>query len=140
MFNFASRFKLWIKLIIQNKQTRMVVARTSHQEHHWNYKHKETRKSWNYWKYSMILLPSALKLQTVGYEDHFGDNIKFNKMYQMKTFNREKKLKFVNVASIQAMNSILEWLNIIANVHTRAESKNSNDDKESNKKYVRLYS
>jgi len=138
MFDFASYMKLWIKLANQMKQTKKIVGRTSYKKHHWNYKQKEIHKSRNYLKYSMILLPSVLKSQIKGNEDYIQDNIKSNKTYQMKTFNMDKKLGFISVASIETLHSIIGWSRLVSNVHTKAELKKGNDDKEPSKNYVNL--
>jgi len=73
MFNFANHLKLWIKLPIQIKQTKMVTERTSSKERNWDLKSKGHKL----WKYSMFLLPNVLKSQNVGSKDHIGDTIKF---------------------------------------------------------------
>jgi glutaredoxin 3 len=83
----------------------------------------------------MFLLPSVLKSQNVDHEDHNGDNIKFKKTYQMQILNVDKKLGFVSMASMDAMQSIVGWFNLAPNVHTRAELRKDNDDKETSKNY-----
>jgi len=139
MFNFANCLKLWIKLTIPTKQTKMVVVKTSNEEHQWNFKSKG-QKPWNYWNYLMFLLPSVLESQNIGYKDHIGENFKLvKKTYQMQTLNVDKQLGFVSMASIEAMQPIMGWFKLAPTLHTRVELRIGNDGKEPNKNYVSIY-
>jgi len=58
----------------------------------------------------------------------------------MQILNVDKKLGFVSIKSMEAMQSIMGWFNLAPNVHTRAELRKGNDDKGPSKNYVRIHS
>ena len=139
MFNFASHFKPWIKFAIQNKQTRVVVARSQQKERHWKDREKIFQRPWKYWKYSMLLIPSLLELQTACHNTCQGRDNDPPKTHQIKAFNRADKLGFVgdHVAMVESIHLTLGWLEVAAHVHTRVASKNDDENKESNEDQVR---
>jgi hypothetical protein len=138
MFNFASHFKPWIKFAIQNEQTRMVVDTRT--QHSWKYGGKTICRPWNYWKYSiMMLIPGLSELQTVSQDSCSGGDP--TKPHQMKAFLSDEKLGFVgnHVAMVEAIHSIMGWLAVASQVHSRVDSKKGAANKESNEECVRVH-